>query len=149
MGQYDDAIADYTEAIRIKPDLAIAYYNRGIQKALCEELDTAIADYDEAIRIKSDYAEAYANRGVAKAGLDCIDEARSDLQTALEFAERQGNNNLKVFVEDRLQQLNQETSKENNRKPRSGGQWKGKVKIDEDFDELPESFTEVFRGEDK
>ena len=34
-------------------------------------------------------------------------------------------------------------------KPRRGGQWKGKVKIAEDFDELPESFTEVFHGDNK
>lgn len=27
-----------------------------------------------------------------------------------------------------------------NKKPRRGGQWKGRVKIAEDFDELPESF---------
>lgn len=34
-------------------------------------------------------------------------------------------------------------------KPRRGGQWKGKVKIAEDFDELPESFTEVFHGDNE
>ena len=31
--------------------------------------------------------------------------------------------------------------------PRQGGQWKGKVKIAPDFDELPEAFLAVFRGE--
>ena len=35
----------------------------------------------------------------------------------------------------------------NNKKPRRGGQWKGKVKIAKDFDELPESFMAAFRGE--
>ena len=39
--------------------------------------------------------------------------------------------------------------KQGNRKPRRGGQWKGRVKIAEDFDELPESFMSVFRGEDE
>ena len=39
--------------------------------------------------------------------------------------------------------------KRGNRKPRRGGQWKGKVKIAEDFDELPESFMEVFRGDNE
>ena len=29
-GQYDKAITDFTEAIRINPDLAEAYYNRGV-----------------------------------------------------------------------------------------------------------------------
>ena len=32
-------------------------------------------------------------------------------------------------------------------KPRQGGQWKGKVKIAPDFDELPDSFMEAFRAE--
>ena len=38
---------------------------------------------------------------------------------------------------------------ENNKKPRRGGQWKGKVKMVRDFDELPESFMVLFRGEDE
>ncbi len=33
---------------------------------------------------------------------------------------------------------------QDSKKPRRGGQWKGKVKIAEDFDELPESFMAVF-----
>ena len=33
------------------------------------------------------------------------------------------------------------------KKLRRGGQWKGKVKIAEDFDELPESFMVSFREE--
>ncbi|MCY4553555.1 MAG: tetratricopeptide repeat protein [Candidatus Poribacteria bacterium] len=147
LGCSDDALADYDIAIRLNPHFAEAYHNRGVQKVLCEEFDAAIVDYDEAIRIKSDYAEAYANRGVAKAGLDRIDEAQSDLQTALELAKQQSNADLKAFVENRLQQLNQEASKQDNKEPRRGGQWKGKVKIADDFDELPESFMEGFHGD--
>ena len=36
---------------------------------------------------------------------------------------------------------------ENHKKPRQGGQWKGKVKIAPDFDELPEAFMAAFRAE--
>ncbi len=36
------------------------------------------------------------------------------------------------------------TLKQCNKKPRRGGQWKGKVKIAQDFDELPKSFTAAF-----
>ena len=32
------------------------------------------------------------------------------------------------------------------KKPRRGGQWEGKVKVAEDFDELPESFMAAFLG---
>ena len=37
--------------------------------------------------------------------------------------------------------------RQGNKKPRRGGQWKGKVKIAQDLDELPESFMAAFRGE--
>ena len=36
---------------------------------------------------------------------------------------------------------------ENDKKQRQGGQWKGKVKIAPDFDELPDSFMAAFRAE--
>ena len=106
LGCPDDAVADYDTAIRLNPHFAEAYYNRGTQKVLCEELDAAIVDYTEAIRIKPDYAEVYVNRGIAKVGLNRIDEAESDFQIALELAEHQENNNLKIYVEKRLQELN-------------------------------------------
>ena len=48
LGQLD-AIADYDEAIRLKPDYADAYYKRGNAKDALGQLDAAIADYDEAI----------------------------------------------------------------------------------------------------
>ena len=64
-GEHDRAIADYTEAIRIKPDYAKAYTIVASPTLTKGEHDRAIADYTEAIRIKPDYAEAYHNRGVA------------------------------------------------------------------------------------
>ena len=35
------------------------------------------------------------------------------------------------------------------KKPRCGGQWKGRVKIADDFDELPKEIAEAFGMEDK
>ncbi|MBT4503428.1 MAG: type II toxin-antitoxin system Phd/YefM family antitoxin [Gemmatimonadetes bacterium] len=34
-----------------------------------------------------------------------------------------------------------------NRQPRQGGQWRGKVEIAADFDQLPDELTAAFRGE--
>ena len=147
LGCSDDALTDYNTAIRLNPHFAEAYYNRAVQKVLCEKFDAAIVNFTEAIRLNSDCAEGYAHRGVAKAELGHIDEARSDFQKTLELAKRSGNNSLKDFVENQLQQLNQLTSKQSNKQPRRGGQWKGKVKIADDFDELPESVMEVFHGD--
>jgi tetratricopeptide (TPR) repeat protein len=50
-GDFDRAIADYTEAIRLDPKLAIAYYERGVAYHALGDFDRAIADYTEAIRL--------------------------------------------------------------------------------------------------
>jgi tetratricopeptide (TPR) repeat protein len=48
---YDRAIADYSQAIRLDPKYAVAYINRGISYEAKGDNDRAIADYDQAIRL--------------------------------------------------------------------------------------------------
>ncbi|WP_162502581.1 tetratricopeptide repeat protein, partial [Treponema endosymbiont of Eucomonympha sp.] len=62
-GDYDKAIADFGEAVRLKPDYAEAFNNRGCVYGKKGEHDNAIADFDAAIRLKPDYALAFNNRG--------------------------------------------------------------------------------------
>ena len=63
-GKLDEAIAEYREAIRLKPDYAEAHDNLGIALEARAKLDEAIAAYREAIRLKPDYAEAHCNLGI-------------------------------------------------------------------------------------
>lgn len=58
----DEKISCYTESIRLKPDYASAYYNRGNARYNKGDLDGAIKDYNEAIRLKPDYVIVYYNR---------------------------------------------------------------------------------------
>ena len=66
LGDYKGAITDYTQAIRLNPDYAGAYLNRGAAKDHLGQHFASIADYDIAIRLNPDYAGAYLNRGAAK-----------------------------------------------------------------------------------
>ena len=150
LGSHDAALDDYDEAIRLNPNFAEAYSNRGAVKFRLGEHAAALADLNEAIRLQPDFMSAYINRGIAQLSLNNIDEAEADLRKALELANQQENIDAEAFIEAELQQLNQAALKQsNNKKPRRGGQWKGKVKIAEDFDELPESFMVSFDGEDE
>jgi tetratricopeptide (TPR) repeat protein len=67
-GQYDLALQDYEQAIRLNPKNANAYNNRGIVYRIKGEYARAIADYDEAISLKNgDFPAAYYNRALAYA----------------------------------------------------------------------------------
>ena len=83
LGQYEVAISDYTQAIRLKPNYADAYYNRGNAKDALKQYAAAIADYTEAIRLKPNYAGAYNNQGIAKAELGQYFLAISDYDMAI------------------------------------------------------------------
>ena len=106
LGSRDAALDDYNEAICLNPNFAEAYSNRGSKKFKLGRHAAALADLNVAIRLQSGFMDAYANRGVAQLGLGNIDEAKSDFQIALGLAEHQENNNLKIYVEKRLQELN-------------------------------------------
>jgi tetratricopeptide (TPR) repeat protein len=48
---YDRAIADYSQAVRLRPDFAKAFINRGLAYEEKEMFDQAVADYRAALRI--------------------------------------------------------------------------------------------------
>jgi tetratricopeptide (TPR) repeat protein len=83
--EYDNAIADYTEALRIDPNFVAAYHNRGGAYYNKGDYDRAIADYTAALRIDPDYAYAYNNRGIAYAGKEDYDRAIADHNQAIKF----------------------------------------------------------------
>ena len=61
--KFDDAIQCYNNAIRLKPDFALAFHNRGLIRCLTGDLDGAMGDSNEAIRLMPNGVEPYAGRG--------------------------------------------------------------------------------------
>ncbi len=59
-----EEIRCYTEAIRLKPNFAEAYTNRGNARRAKVDLDGALTDYAEAIRLEPDFAKPYHNRAM-------------------------------------------------------------------------------------
>jgi protein O-mannosyl-transferase len=82
-GKLDEAIAHYSEALRIKPNYADAHNNLGVALDDQGKTDQAIAQYSEALRIRPDYANAHINLGIALASQGNLDEAISHFTEAL------------------------------------------------------------------
>jgi len=71
---FDDAIADENEAIKIDPNLAAAYAARGAAYGNKGEDDQGIADDTKAIELDPNYVSAYSNRGTARANKGDLDK---------------------------------------------------------------------------
>src|SRR5690349_6555176 len=56
---YDAAVSNYTEAIRLSPDRGVAYFSRGQAYFAKSDLDHAIADFTQAIKLGFNNAETY------------------------------------------------------------------------------------------
>jgi len=95
--QYDRAIRDYGEAIRLKPNYAHAFLNRGNAYYFKRQFDRAIRNYTDAIRRKPNLASAYGGRGLAYELLRQRGKAIADYRKAIMLrpGDRVGTSGLK------------------------------------------------------
>jgi lipoprotein NlpI len=84
-GQYDQAISEYTMALKIKPTYTEVYYNRGYAYTIKGKYDDAIRDFNKAVELNPKYAKAYHIRGIAYASKGRYDQAITDYTKTLEI----------------------------------------------------------------
>ena len=81
--QYDVAVEEFKEALKIKPEFAEASNNMGLALFYLSRFDEAIKEYENALRIEPEFALAHANLGLAMLNKDMTDEAISVLSRAV------------------------------------------------------------------
>ena len=82
-GQYEEAIADYDQAILLNPENPLIYYARGAAKYELNQYEEAIADYNQAILLNPENPLIYRARGLAKYKLDRYEEAIADYEETI------------------------------------------------------------------
>jgi tetratricopeptide (TPR) repeat protein len=82
-GKKTEAIAQYEQALRLRPEYAEAHNSLGIGLERLGQTPQAVEQFEQAIRIKSDYSEAYNNLGSALDRLGRVQEAIIHCEEAL------------------------------------------------------------------
>jgi len=81
-GRHDEAIDQFTVALRITPTYADAYGNRGASEAMKGNLRAALEDQTRSIELEPTYARRWYNRAVTYYRLGRLEEALNDLGEA-------------------------------------------------------------------
>ena len=80
---HKEAVADYTQAIRLKADDSAAYYGRGAARLALKDVDGAIDDFTQASRYNAASAGLYVARGYAELVKGATGEAVADFTVAI------------------------------------------------------------------
>jgi tetratricopeptide (TPR) repeat protein len=86
---YDRAISDYSEAIKLDPQYVNAFLNRGIAYDSKGDSDASVADFGRVIELKPDDPLAYYNRGYIRCWRkQDYDGAIADLTKAIDLGHK-------------------------------------------------------------
>lgn len=84
LGEFDKAIADCDEALRLDPQCAMAFDRRAQALTGKGKLDEALADFEKAIKLTPQYASTYSHRARAWLRKGDLDRTLADCDEALE-----------------------------------------------------------------
>ncbi|WP_128926823.1 caspase family protein [Bradyrhizobium guangxiense] len=82
-GEYEIAISDFDDALKLGPPSGTIFHNRGNAWRGKQDYAKAIADYDMAIKADPKSAFSFQNRGLSKEALGDLDGALSDINQAI------------------------------------------------------------------
>ncbi|GBF81718.1 tetratricopeptide repeat protein [Aphanothece sacrum] len=91
-GDYQGAIANFTQVITINRYEVEAYYNRGLAYGKINNYQAAIADFEKALSLDKELAEVYLERAKISIILGNKTQAIADFKTAAQLFKKQGNN---------------------------------------------------------
>ncbi|PZM80377.1 MAG: hypothetical protein DKT66_14030 [Candidatus Melainabacteria bacterium] len=78
-----NAIDDFTEALKLKPNFLQAYASRCFEYMILAQYDKALVDANRLIALAPDSAEGYAKRGMVYESSEMFGEAVADYQRAI------------------------------------------------------------------
>jgi len=81
-GRYDQALQEFNEALKLKPNDASLYDYRGMAYRCKGQDEKAIQDFNKAMELDPKFARAYRNRGMVYFDKGDFDKSLADLKKA-------------------------------------------------------------------
>jgi tetratricopeptide (TPR) repeat protein len=82
---FSESVVEFTKAIEIDPDFALAYVSRGAALMKMYRIEESIADFDQAIELDPDYPKPYHLRGLIRIELGDHEGALEDFGNAIDL----------------------------------------------------------------
>jgi tetratricopeptide (TPR) repeat protein len=102
---YQGAIQDFNEILKLDPKSAYAYVGRGLAYLSLEKYQSAKTDFDKGLEITPDIAYAYYFRGLTSYLLKDKPSAIADLQKAGELFKKDGNQDFAQKVNSAIKKI--------------------------------------------
>lgn len=99
---YDEPLQEITQAIRIDPDFAPLYYNKGIIECNAGKMIEGIADFSKSLELDPKMAEAYYNRGLVQIYLKDTEKGCLDISKAGELGMKSAYTIVKQYCKRKL-----------------------------------------------
>jgi len=84
-GNYELALESFDKAIELKPDWALAWYNKGTTLARLKRYEEALKTYDKAIDLKRDWVQAWYGKGIMLGKLERYEDELKAYDKAIEL----------------------------------------------------------------
>ena len=99
--QLDEAIASFTDALKLSPKSPEALNGRGVAFVRKRDFDSALADFNRAIQIDPKFGKAYKNRAIVSWCLGMSDKAaEEDIKKAQRLGIKVNKEALSRFLEN-------------------------------------------------
>lgn len=85
LDDWDGALADLDQAIKLEPDTAGLYFSRGVARIFLNDGDGALADLDQALALDPNLAEAYFARGLINRCRGRVEKSLADFRRYVEL----------------------------------------------------------------
>src|SRR6185503_9041420 len=85
VGRASDAVAHFSQSVRLAPDAARTHFNLGTALTAIGRIDDALAHYEKSLELKPDYAVAHNNLGSVQLAKGNLKDAAIHLTRAVEL----------------------------------------------------------------